>query len=144
MNGADMSPSSVFALRHLRVLAAVAVGAWSAGVLAILPIVYLHRKSGWLITGIMAAVILGATVQTGSRQGIIYGGGGFLFGLFVSVFLVRTVQRTTIWIPVAKTAAVMLLIGGTIVLTLQNSELTEWLKFRFQGVTASRLKERWP
>ncbi|MBL8703045.1 MAG: hypothetical protein JNK67_31970 [Alphaproteobacteria bacterium] len=30
MNGADMSPSSVFALRHLRVLAAVAVGAWSA------------------------------------------------------------------------------------------------------------------
>ncbi len=110
-----------------------AVGAWSAGVLAILPIVYLHRKSGWLITGIMAAVILGATVQTGSRQGIIYGGGGFLFGLFVSVFLVRTVQRTTIWIPVAKTAAVMLLIGGTIVLTLQNSELTEWLKFRFQA-----------
>lgn len=110
-----------------------AVGAWSAGVLSILPIVYLHRKFGWLITGVMASVILGATAQTGSRQGIIYGLGGFLFGLFVSVFLVKSGRRTTIWNSISKTAAVMLLIGGTVAATLQNSELQEWLLFRFQS-----------
>lgn len=62
-----------------------AVGAWSAGILGIVPVVLSRRRWGVVLMPIMATTILGGLLAVGSRQGIMIGSAAFLIGLLVSV-----------------------------------------------------------
>lgn len=110
-----------------------AVGAWSAGVLAILPVVWLHRKHGWLATGLMSSVVLAATVQTGSRQGVVCGVAGLLAGLLMALFLIHPHGGRSVWSSVAKASGVMLLLGAAFFHFSKDSSLQEWIVFRFKS-----------
>jgi hypothetical protein len=109
-----------------------AVGAWAATILAITPVVFFHRRAGWLITAVLSAALLGGILVTGSRQGAIFGILGIMTGLAMSLIVATgEARRRNMW-NIARTFVALALIGGAAAMKGIDRSFSEWLAFRFR------------